>query len=127
MRIRRRHLVVLAVAAIGALAAAGAARRAHEQLIERELQLQPIPRFEEELQEREDLVHTHTDFAKPADKAKGGFIKRVQVYFDNDFKFNTGRGADLQEESREHERGAGNVALRQGARRHREGTGDQHC
>ena len=90
MRIRRRHLVVLAVAAIGALAAAGAALALTNNSSSANFSFSPSTVPKKSFKSGKILVHTHTDFAKPADKAKGGFIKRVQVYFDNDFKFNTG-------------------------------------
>ena len=33
-------------------------------------------------------MHTHTNFAQPGDKAAGGFVKDVKLYFDSDLKFN---------------------------------------
>ena len=90
MRIRRRHLVVLAVAMIGALAAAGAALALTNNSSSANFSFSPSTVPKNSFKSGKILVHTHTDFAKPADKAKGGFTKRVQVFFDNDFKFNTG-------------------------------------
>jgi hypothetical protein len=90
MQIRRRHLVVLAVAATAALAVGGAASALTNNSSSTNFSFSPSTVPKKTFKSGKLLVHTHTDFAKPGDKAKGGFVKRVQLYLDNDFKFNTG-------------------------------------
>ena len=89
MRIRGRYLFFV-IAAIGALAATGAALAITNNSSSANFAFSPSTVPKNSFKSGQILVHTHTDFAKPGDKAKGGFTKRVQVYFDNDFKFNTG-------------------------------------
>lgn len=90
MRIRRRHAAIFAVTAIGALAAAGAALAITNNSSSANFTFSPSKVPKNSFKSGELLVHTHTDFAKPGDKAHGGFVKRVQLFLDNDFKFNTG-------------------------------------
>ena len=90
MQIRRRHLVVLAVAATAALAVAGAASALTDNSSSMSFNFSPSKVPKKTFKSGKIKVHTHTDFAHPGDKAKGGFTKRVQLYFDSDFKFNTG-------------------------------------
>lgn len=90
MRIRRRYAAIFAIAAIGALAAAGAALAITNNSSSANFSFSPSKVPKNSFKSGELLVHTHTDFAKPGDKAHGGFVKRVQLYLDSDFKFNTG-------------------------------------
>src|SRR3954453_20906301 len=90
MRIRRRYAAIFAIAAIGALAAAGAALAITNNSSSANFTFSPSKVPKNSFKSGELLVHTHTDFAKPGDKAHGGFVKRVQLFLDNDFKFNTG-------------------------------------
>jgi hypothetical protein len=90
MRIRRRYAAIFAVAAIGALAAAGAALAITNNSSSANFTFSPSKVPKTSFKSGELLVHTHTDFAKPGDKANGGFVKRVQLFLDSDFKFNTG-------------------------------------
>lgn len=90
MLIRRRHAAIWAIVAIGALAAAGAAFAITNNSSSANFTFSPSKVPKKTFKNGQLLVHTHTDFAKPGDKAHGGFVKRVQVFLDNDFKFNTG-------------------------------------
>lgn len=90
MRIRRQHVVVLAVLAIGALMAAGAALAITNNSSSANFTFSPSKVPKNSFKSGSLLVHTHTDFAKPGDKAHGGFVKRVQLFIDKNIKFNTG-------------------------------------
>ena len=91
MRIRRRHAAILVVAALGALAAAGAALAITNNTSTVSFKVTPNTGLSKTAYKNASInVHTHTNFAKPGDKAHGGFVHRVQLYFDKDLKFNTG-------------------------------------
>ncbi|MFL5891679.1 MAG: hypothetical protein ACJ75I_02980 [Solirubrobacterales bacterium] len=91
MRIRRRRVAIFAVAAVGALAAAGAALAITNNASQVNFKFSPNTGLSKTaFKSGQIFVHTHTDFAHPGDKAHGGFVNRVQLYFDNDFKFNPG-------------------------------------
>lgn len=91
MRFRRRHFAIFAVAAIGALAAAGAALAITNNTSTVAFKFSPNTGLSATTFKSGKLfVHTHTNFAKPGDKAHGGYVKDVKLYFDNDFKFNPG-------------------------------------
>jgi hypothetical protein len=92
MRNRRRYAAIFAVAAIGAIAAAGTAFALTNNVSKVNFKFTPnSPPFSKTTYKSGSLfVHTHTDFLHPGDKARGGFVKRVQLYFDSDFKFNPG-------------------------------------
>ena len=90
MRIRRRHAAILAIAAIGALAAAGAAFAVTNNVSTATFKVTPNTGLSKTTYKNASLnVHTHTTFAHPGDKANGGFVKDVKLYFDSDLKFNT--------------------------------------
>ena len=90
MRIRRRHAAIFAVTAIGALAAAGAAFAITNNGSTATLKVTPNTGLSKTTFKNAALnVHTHTIFAHPGDKANGGFVKNVKLYFDSDLKFNT--------------------------------------
>jgi hypothetical protein len=92
MRFRRRHVAIFAVAAIGALAAAGAALAITDNNSSVNFKFTPnSPPFSKTTFKSGSLfVHTHTNFAHPGVKASGGFVKDVKLYFDSDMKFNPG-------------------------------------
>jgi hypothetical protein len=91
MRIRRRHAAILAITAIGALAAAGAAFAITNNTSTLSFKFSPNTGLSKTTFKSGSLfVHTHTNFAKPGNKAAGGFVKDVKLYFDSDLKFNTG-------------------------------------
>src|SRR5436190_5416795 len=92
MRLRRRHLAIFAVAAIGALAAAGAALAVTNNVSTTTFALTPhTPGLSKTTYKSGSLnVHTHTTFLHPADKANGGFVKDVKLFFDSDLRFNPG-------------------------------------
>jgi hypothetical protein len=92
MRIRRRYAAIFAVAAVGALAAAGAALAITNNASRVNFKFTPnSPPFSKTTFKSGSLfVHTHTDFASPGVKAQGGFVKDVKLFFDNDMKFNPG-------------------------------------
>jgi hypothetical protein len=92
MRIRRRRAAIIAVVAVGALAAAGAALAVTNNVSTVNFKFTPNspPLSKTTFKSGKIFVHTHTDFLHPGIKAQGGFVKRVQLFFDSDFKFNTG-------------------------------------
>jgi hypothetical protein len=91
MRNRRRLAAILAVAALGAVVAAGAAFAGHTSNVSTvQFKFSPSNVPATTFQNGQIFVHTHTNFAHPGNKASGGFVKRVQLYFDNDFRFNPG-------------------------------------
>jgi len=91
MRIRRRRIAIFAVAAIGALAAAGTAFAITNNTSTTNCTFTPSSGgVTNSFKSGGLFVHTHTNFAHPGVKGQGGFVKRVQLFFDNDMKFNTG-------------------------------------
>jgi hypothetical protein len=91
MRIRRRHAAILAVTAIGALAAAGAAFAITNNTSTLGVKVAPNTGLSKTTYKDASLfVHTHTNFAKPGNKAAGGFVKDVKLFFDSDGKINSG-------------------------------------
>jgi hypothetical protein len=90
MRIRRRHAAILAIAAVAALAAAGAAFAVTNNVSTATFKVTPNTGLSKTTFKNAALnVHTHTTFLHPGDKANGGFVKNVKLYFDSDLKFNT--------------------------------------
>jgi hypothetical protein len=91
MRIRRRYAVLLVVSAIGALAAAGAAFAITDNTSTLSAKITPNTGLSKTTYKNVSLfVHLHTNFAHPGDKAHGGFVKDVKLYFDSDGKINPG-------------------------------------
>jgi hypothetical protein len=91
MRIRRRHAAILAIAVIGALAAAGTAFAITNNTSTVAFKVTPNTGLSKTTYKNAALfVHTHTNFASPGNKAAGGFVKDVKLNFDSDIKFNTG-------------------------------------
>ena len=90
MRIRRRYAAILAIAAVAALAAAGAAFAVTNNVSTATFKVTPNTGLSKTTFKNASLnVHTHTTFLHPGDKANGGFVKDVKLYFDSDLKFNT--------------------------------------
>ena len=90
MRIRRRYAAIFAIAAVGALAAAGAAFAVTNNVSTATFKVTPNTGLSKTTFKNAALnVHTHTTFLHPGDKANGGFVKDVKLYFDSDLKFNT--------------------------------------
>jgi hypothetical protein len=90
MQIRRRHTLVLALAAVVALAVIGTATAVANNVSSLtgskvtpstlpKTTFKPVTLF----------VHTHTNYTNPGNKAKGGFPKTVTLLFDSDGKINT--------------------------------------
>jgi hypothetical protein len=91
MRIRRRRIAIFAVAAIGALAAAGTAFAITNNTSSVNFTFTPNQGgLTKSFKSGRLFLHTHTNFAHPGIKGQGGFTKRVQLFFDSDIKFNTG-------------------------------------
>jgi hypothetical protein len=92
MRIRRRRAAILAIAALGALVVAGVAVAGTNNTSTVNFKFTPnTGGFSKTTYKSGKIfVHTHTNFATPGVKGSGGFVKRVQLFFDSDFKFNPG-------------------------------------
>jgi hypothetical protein len=91
MKIRRRYATLLVVTAIGALAAAGAAFAITDNTSTLSAKITPNTGLSKTAYTNVSLfVHLHTNFAHPGDKAHGGFVKEVKLYFDSDGKINPG-------------------------------------
>jgi hypothetical protein len=91
MRISRRRAAIFAVTAAGALAVAGIAFAAADgNSSSVNFKFSPNTGLSAtKFKAGQIFVHTHTNYAHPGQKAQGGFVHRVQLYFDNDFKFTT--------------------------------------
>jgi hypothetical protein len=90
MRISRRFAAILALAAAGAVAVAGIAMAAadgNHSTVEMTFSPSKVPK--KTYKSGSVKVHTHTDYANPGNIAMGGNVKRAQIYFDDDIKFNT--------------------------------------
>lgn len=91
MGIRRRLAAILAAMAIGALGAAGAASAITDNTSTLSAKITPNTGLSKTTYTNVSLfVHVHTNFAHPGDKANGGFVKDVKLYFDSDGKINAG-------------------------------------
>jgi hypothetical protein len=92
MHIRRLSASVLALAIAGALAVAGTALGAASSTVSFSFICsgQSLPnRCPQTTYTKGGLnIHTHTNYTNPG-SLDGGKTKRVQVFFDNDFRFNT--------------------------------------
>jgi len=89
MQIRKRYAALLVVAAIGALAAAGAAFGITNNTSTLSATITPNTGLST-YKNVSLFVHLHTNFAHPGDKAHGGFVKEVKLYFDSDGRINPG-------------------------------------
>ena len=87
MRIRRRYAVMLSLAGVGALAAAGIALAApdgnHSTLVGKVI---PSTLPQTTFKTAKLFTHVSTSYAHPGDKPKGGFVRRTQIWYDDDGK-----------------------------------------
>jgi hypothetical protein len=83
------YIVTLALAGIGVLALGGIAYAVTHNVSHASVTFAPSKVPKQSYKGGKITVHTDTVFAHPGDKAKGGFTHRVQIYFDDDVKFNT--------------------------------------
>ena len=83
MRIGRRLVIALAGAALGTLALVAVASAITNNVSTIDGQFSPSEAPKSTYAPGSLFVHTHTNYAKPGDKAHGGFTKRVQVFFDD--------------------------------------------
>src|SRR6266536_5632693 len=91
MRISRRFAAILALAAAGAVAVAGIALAApdgNSSTVTMKFSPNKVPK--KKYKSGKIKVHTHTDYTSPGNVGAGGFVKRAQIYFDDDIKLNTG-------------------------------------
>jgi ABC-type transport system substrate-binding protein len=88
MRIKRRSAVVLALAAAGALVTAGVALAAASSTVTLNFTPSNLPTTT--FQSGKLGVHTHTNYTNPGNANPGGATQRAQLFFDDDFKINTG-------------------------------------
>ncbi len=90
MRIRRGLFVTLAVAAAAALGAAAIAVGAPDgNNSTAKVKVFPKKLPKEKRKPAKLLTHVSTDYAHPAVKPQGGFVKRTQIWYDDDGKINT--------------------------------------
>lgn len=91
MRIRRRHAIVLAIGATAAVAAAGIAVAApdgnHSTL---DVSLSPSTLPKTTFKRAKLFTHVSTKYAHPGDRARGGFVSRTQIWYDDDGRINPG-------------------------------------
>lgn len=91
MRIRRRRVAIFAIAAAGVLATAGIAFAVDDGNVSSvNFKFSPNTGLSKtNFKAGSIFVHTHTNYKNPGNRTLGGFVHRVQLYFDNDFKFTT--------------------------------------
>ena len=90
MRIRRGLFVTLAVAAAAALGAAAIAVGAPDgNSSTAKVKVFPKKLPKKKRKPAKLLTHVSTDYAHPAVKPQGGFVKRTQIWYDDDGKINT--------------------------------------
>jgi hypothetical protein len=89
MRMRKRSAVVLALAAAGALAVAGIALASGTSTVSFKFTPSNLPKST--FQKGKINVHTHTNYTGPTQ------TDRAQLYFDDDFKVNTGAAPKCKE------------------------------
>jgi hypothetical protein len=89
MRIRRRHAIVLALAAAAAVAAAGIAAAAPDGNSST-LDVQVIPSTLPKTTYKPAKLFTHvsTKSAHPGLKPQGGFVRKTQIWYDDDGRIN---------------------------------------
>src|SRR3954454_9150083 len=87
MRIRRRYAAMGAVAAIGAAAVAGLALGApdgnHSTLVGNVI---PSTLPKTTFKPAKLFTHVSTTYAHPGDKPRGGFVRKTQIWYDDDGK-----------------------------------------
>lgn len=85
MRIRRRRAVVVAVGAIGAVALAGIALAApdgNHSTLDSSVIPSTLPKTN--FKPAKLFTHVSTTYAHPGDKPRGGFVRRTQIWYDDD-------------------------------------------
>jgi len=88
MRIKRRSAAVLALAAAGVLAVTGVALATGSSTVSLNFAPSNLPTTT--FQSGKLTVHTHTNYTNPGNANPGGATERAQLFFDDDFKINTG-------------------------------------
>jgi len=87
MRIRRRYAAMLGVAAIAAVAVAAVALAApngnHSTLVGNVI---PSTLPKTNYKPAKLFTHVSTTYAHPGDKARGGFVRKTQIWYDDDGK-----------------------------------------
>jgi hypothetical protein len=86
--LKRRSAVVLALATAGALAVAGVAMGSGNSTVTVNFTPSNLPTAS--YQSGLLNVHTHTAYTNPGNANPGGATQRAQLYFDDDFRINTG-------------------------------------
>ena len=87
---KRRYVAIFAITALGALAAAGIVfASADGNLSLTKFRFSPSTVPKKTYKNGSMYVRTATTFKNPSDRNLGGWTHRVQIWFDNDFKFNT--------------------------------------
>jgi hypothetical protein len=84
-----RRSAVLVLAAAACLAVGSIAYATTDNVSRTTLEFTPNGVPKEQFKAGKINVHIDTAFADPANKPQGGFTSRVQIFFDDDFKFNT--------------------------------------
>jgi hypothetical protein len=91
MRIRRRHAVVLAIGGVVAVAAAGialAAPNGNSSTLDSYVIPSTLPKTTYKAAKL--FTHVSTTYAHPGDKPRGGFVRRTQIWYDDDGTVNPG-------------------------------------
>ena len=86
---RKRFIFTLVAAIAGALAFGGIAYAVTHNESHASVKFTPKKVPKKKYKGGKIKVHTDTVFAHPNDREAGGWTHRVQIYFDDDFKFNT--------------------------------------
>jgi hypothetical protein len=90
MRIRRPGAVALSILAVGGVTAgiALAAADGNHSTLDASITPSTLPKLT--YKPAKLFTHVSTQYAHPGDKTRGGFVHRVQVWYDNDGKINPG-------------------------------------
>lgn len=89
MRIRRRHAIglgVVGVVAIGVAAVAMAAPDGNHSTLDAKIIPATLPKTT--YKPAKLFTHVSTTYAHPADRPKGGFVRKTQIYYDDDGRIN---------------------------------------
>jgi hypothetical protein len=90
MRIRRGYAVMLAIAAAGAVGAAGIAIGApNGNSSTAKVKVFPKQLPKKKRKPAQLVTHVSTHYAHPGVKAQGGFVSRTQIWYDDDGKIST--------------------------------------
>lgn len=89
MRIRKRHAIALAVVAAAAIAVAGIAVAAPDgNSSSLDVKVSPSTLPKTTFKPAKLFTHVSTKYAHPGNKARGGFVSKTQVWYDDDGKIN---------------------------------------